>query len=92
MDRHMNSDNEKIEVRVTSSGQRLQVVVLNKGLDVIQISLGEGVQSVRCSLTLTRNGAAYVDSAMGREAVYERSREQVQADLARAAAFREFRR
>jgi hypothetical protein len=90
MDRHMND--EKIAVRVTSSGQTLQVVVLNKGLDMIQIVLGEGVHSVRCSLTPTRSGAAYVGSAMGREVVYERSREQVKADLARAAGFRDFRR
>ena len=90
MDRHMND--EKIEVRVTSSGQTLQVVVLNKGLDMIQIVLGEGVHSVRCSLTPTRNGAAYAGSAMGREVVYERSREQVKADLARAAGFRDFKR
>ena len=90
MDRQMND--EKIAVRVTSSGQTLQVVVLNKGLDLIQIVLGEGVHSVRCSLTPTRNGAAYVGSAMGREVVYERSREQVKADLARAAGFRDFKR
>ena len=90
MDRHMND--EKIAVRVTSSGQTLQVVVLNKSLDMIQIVLGEGAHSVRCSLTPTRNGAAYVGSAMGREVVYERSREQVKADLARAAGFRDFKR
>ena len=85
-------NDEKIAVRVTSSGQTLQVVVLNKGLDMIQIVLGEGVHSVRCSLTPTRNGAAYVGSDMGREVVYERSREQVKADLARAAGFRDFKR
>jgi hypothetical protein len=90
MDRYMHD--EKIEVRVTSSGQKLQVVVLNKGLDMIQIVLGEGAHNVRCSLTPTRNGAAYVGSVMGREVVYERSREAVKADLARAAGFRDFRR
>jgi len=90
MDRHMND--EKIAVRVTSSGQTLQVVVLNKSLDMIQIVLGEGVHSMCCSLTPTRNGAAYVGSAMAREVVYERSREQVKADLARAAGFRDFKR
>jgi hypothetical protein len=90
MDRYMND--ERIEVRVTSSGQTLQVVVLNKGLDMIEIVLGEGVHNVRCKLTPTRNGAAYVGNAMGREVVYERSREQVKADLARAAGFRDFKR
>jgi hypothetical protein len=83
---------EKIKIRVTSSGQTLDVVVLNKRLDLIQIVLGEGVHNVRCDLTPTRSGAAYVGNAMGREVVYERSREQVKADLARIAGFRDFKR
>jgi hypothetical protein len=83
---------EKIPVRVTSSGQTLQVVVLNKRLDVIQVVLGEGVHSVRCDLMPTRNMLAYVGNAMGREIVYERSRADVKADLARAAGFQDFKR
>lgn len=83
---------EKIQVRVTSSGQMLDVVVLNKRLDMIQVVLGEGVHNVRCDLIPTRNGTAYVGNAMGREIVYERSREAVKADLARIAGFRDFRR
>jgi len=85
-------DNEKIPVRVTSSGQTLEVVVFSKQLDRIQVVLGEGVHNVRCDLTPTRSGAAYVGNAMGREIVYERSREAVKADLARAAGFRDFKR
>jgi hypothetical protein len=76
-------NDEKIQVRVTSSGQTLDVVVLDKRLDRIQVVLGEGVHNVRCDLTPTRNGTAYVGNAMGREIVYERSREQVQADIDR---------
>ncbi len=83
---------EKIQVRVTSSGQMLDVVVFNKRLDCIQVVLGEGVHNVRCDLIPTRNGSAYVGNAMGREIVYERSREDVKADLARAAGFQDFRR
>jgi hypothetical protein len=79
---------EKIQVRVTSSGRTLDVVVLNKQLDSIQIVLGEGAHSVRCDLMLARNGSAYVGNAMGREIVYERSREEVKGDLAHAAGFR----
>lgn len=85
-------DVEKIPVRVTSSGQTIEVVVFAKRLDAIQVVLGEGVHSVRCDLVPTRNGQAYVGNAMGREIVYERSREEVRADLARAAAVRDFRR
>jgi hypothetical protein len=85
-------NDEKIVVRLTSTGQTLEVVVLNKRLDVIQIVLGEGVHNVRCDLTPTRNGLAYAGNAMGREIVYERSREDVKADLARAAGFRDFKR
>ena len=65
---------------------------MNKHLDRIQIVLGEGVHNVRCDLMPTRNGSAYVGSAMGREIVYERSREDVKADLARAAGFHDFKR
>ena len=85
-------NDEKITVRVTSSGQTIEVVVYAKRLDVIQVVLGQGVHSVRCDLVPTRNGQAYVGNAMGREIVYERSRDEVKADLARAAGFRDFRR
>jgi hypothetical protein len=83
---------EKIKIRVTSSGQTLDVVVLSKRLDRIEIVLGEGVHNVRCEMLPTRNGSAYVGNAMGREIVYERSREAVKADLARAAGFHDFKR
>lgn len=85
-------NDEKLLVRVTSTGQTLEVVVLDKRLDAIQVVLGEGVHNVRCDLTPTRNGLAYVGNAMGREIVYERSREDVKADLARIAVFRDFKR
>jgi hypothetical protein len=74
---------EKIKVRVTSTGQTLEVVVFSKRAEVITVVLGEGVHNVRCSLTPTRNGFAYAGSAMGREIVYERSQEQVRADIER---------
>jgi hypothetical protein len=77
---------DKITVRVTATGQTLDVVVLSKRADMIEIVLGEGVHNVRCRLTPTRNGMAYVGSAMGREIVYERPRGQVSADLERANA------
>ena len=72
---------ETIKVRITESGQTLDVVVLNKRADRIEVVLGTGAHSVRCALTPTRTGQAYAGSAMGREIVYERSREQVQADI-----------
>ena len=77
---------ERITVRVTESGQTLEVVVLSKRVDVIEIVLGEGVHNVRCRLTPTRNGLAYVGNAMGREIVYERARGDVATDLDRAHA------
>ncbi len=79
-------NDERITVRVTATGQTLDVVVLSKRVEVIEIVLGEGVHSVRCRLTPTRNGTAYVGNAMGREIVYERAREQVNADIGRANA------
>lgn len=76
-------NDEKIKVRVTESGNFLDVVVLNKRAERIQVVLGEGVHSVRCDLTPTRTAQAYVGNAMGREIVYERSRASVQADIDR---------
>lgn len=83
---------ERIKVRVTSTGQTLDVVVFSKRLDAITVVLGEGVHNVRVDLTPTSNGIAYAGKALGREIVYERSREDVKADLAREAGFRDYRR
>ena len=83
---------EKIKVK-TENGQVLEVVVLQKRPERIQVVLGEGVHSVKCELTPTRTGLAYAGSAMGREIVYERSREQVQADIDRLnPTLREYKR
>lgn len=79
-------NDEKITVRVTSTGQTLDVVVLSKRAEAIEVVLGEGVHSVRCMLSPTRNGLAYAGSAMGREIVYERARGEVKADLDRVSA------
>ena len=75
-------NDEKIEL-TTETGQKLQVVVLNKRAERITVVLGEGPHSVKCDLSPTRNGLAYVGSVMGRELVYDRSRDQVQADIDR---------
>jgi len=75
---------DKITVRVTSSGQTVEVKVLNFRAESIEVVQGEGVHSVRCQLSPMRNGFAYAGSAMGREIVYERSQELVKADLQRA--------
>jgi hypothetical protein len=75
---------DKITVRVTSTGQTLEVKVLNFRAESIEVVLGEGVHNVRCQLSPTRNGFAYAGNAMGREIVYERSQEQVKADLQKA--------
>ena len=71
---------EKIKVRM-ENGRTMEVVVFSKRAGAIQIVLGEGIHNVKCELTPTRNGLAYAGSIMGREIVYERSREQVEADL-----------
>lgn len=73
---------EKIKVKA-ENGQQLEVVVLNKTANRIEVVLGQGVHSVRCALTPTRNEMAYVGTVMGREIVYERSRAQVQGDIDR---------
>ena len=72
-------ENEKIKLK-TETGQTVEVVVLNKHADRIDVVIGE---SVRCSLTPTRNQLAYVGTVRGRELTYERSRAEVEAELAK---------
>lgn len=74
---------EKIKVRLTSTAQEIEVTVFSKRPEAIEVVIGEGVHSVRCTLTPTRNGLAYAGSARGREIVYERSRAQVEAQCKR---------
>ena len=74
---------EKIPIRITESGDVIEVVVLNKRADRIQVVLGQGVHNVPCELTPTRNGLAYAGKILGREIVYERTPRQVQADIDR---------
>jgi hypothetical protein len=72
---------EKIKVRITDTGKTMEVAVLSKRAEWIEVVLGEGIHSVKCQLTPTRNGMAYAGSAMGREIVYEKSQSQVKAEL-----------
>jgi hypothetical protein len=74
---------ERIKVRITSTGQEVEVGVFSKRPESIEVVIGEGTHSVRCTLSPTRNGLAYAGNAMGREIVYERSRAQVENDLKR---------
>ena len=73
--------NETITVTNTESGKSMDVVVYDKKPHVITVVIGQGTHSMKCELTPIKNGQAYVGSIMGREIVYNRSREQVQADL-----------
>jgi len=75
-------NDERIKVK-SETGQVIEVVVLSKNANRIEVVLGEGLHSVRAALTPTRNEMAYVGTVMGREIVYERSRAQVQADIDR---------
>ena len=72
---------QKIKVRVTETDNTMDVGVFSMRPDKIEVMLGEGVHSVKCALELTPNGNAYAGSAMGREIVYERTREQVLSDI-----------
>jgi hypothetical protein len=73
---------EIIKLRA-ENGQLIEATVMSKRAEHIEVVIGEGVHNVKCQLTPTRNGLAYAGSVMGREVIYERSREQVQADIDR---------
>jgi len=79
----MNMQTEKITVRISESGKTLEVTVLSKRADHIEVVVGEGIHSIKGDLSPTRTGQSYAGKVMGREIIYERSREQVQADLDR---------
>jgi len=72
-------ESEKIELK-TEAGQVIEAVVLSKHADRIDVVIAE---SVRCSLTPTRNQLVYVGNVRGREVTYERSRAAVEAELAK---------
>ncbi|HKC51853.1 MAG TPA: hypothetical protein VKF60_13740 [Myxococcota bacterium] len=72
-------ESEKIKLK-TEAGQVIEAVVLSKHADRIDVVIAE---SVRCSLTPTRNQLAYVGNVRGREVTYERSRADVEAELAK---------
>lgn len=72
-------ESEKIQLE-TESGQTIEAVVLSKHVDRIDVVIAE---SLRCSLTPTRNQRAYVGSLRGRELTYARSRAEVEAELAK---------
>lgn len=71
---------EKIKLKM-ENGQIIEVVVFSKRADAIEVVIGEGIHNMKCTLTPTRNGMAYVGSIKGRELVYERSRDKVKADI-----------
>ena len=74
-------NNEKITVRITETGKTMEVVVYSKRAEAIEVVIGEGMHSMKCLLKPTHTGQAYAGSIMGREIVYERSRDKVRADI-----------
>lgn len=74
--------NETIIVTNTESGQAMEVIVFNKNANKITVVIGQGIHNVQCDLTPTKNRLAYAGNIMGREIVYNRSYEQVKADMA----------
>lgn len=73
--------NETIKVTNTESGKEMDVVVFSKRADQITVVIGEGVHSVQCDLTPTKYKNSYAGSVLGREMIYHRSVEEVQAEL-----------
>src|SRR5678815_538438 len=76
------SQTETITLRTRGSDQLIDVRVLSKRADRIQIMLQEGPHSVFCELKPIADGSGYAGTSLGREIVYERSRKDVEADIA----------
>ena len=73
--------NQNITVVSTENDQSLTVLVYSMKEEQIEVMIGEGIHSVKCTLLPTSNGMAYAGTVMGREIVYECSREQVHNEL-----------
>jgi len=73
-------ENEKIKL-VTEKGQEIEALVYSKSKHHIEVVVGEGVHSVRCTLTPASNATAYVGSLMGRELIFKRTPDEVQSDI-----------
>ena len=73
-------NNEKIKVRNTDSGQLIEVVVFSKRAEAIEVVLG---RAYNVNARSPRRATAWPARSWEREIVYERSREQVQADIDR---------
>jgi hypothetical protein len=73
---------QTITLRTKGGGQTIEARVLSKRADRIQVMLNEGAHSVFCELKPTPDGLSYVGTSLGRDMVYERSRAQVEADVA----------
>lgn len=74
-------NDEKIKVRSTENNQVIEVVVYSKSERQIDVIVGEGVHSTKCTLLPTTNNMAYAGTIMGREIVYERTLYQVREDI-----------
>lgn len=77
---------ETITLRAKGGDQAIDVLVLSKRADRIHIMLREGPQSLFCELKPTQDARAYIGTSLGREIVYERSRAEVEADIAKRGA------
>jgi len=73
---------ETIKLRTRLGDQLIDVRVLCKRADRIQIMLQEGAHSVFCELKPTADARAYAGTSLGREIIYERSRKDVEAEIA----------
>lgn len=75
---------EKIWVKITETESLVEAVVYDKKQDRIQIVLGSGTHALKVTMLPNKMRSAYVANAGGRrEIVYERSCDEVQADIDR---------
>jgi hypothetical protein len=80
------AERETIALRTKDGYHAIDARVLSKRPDRIQIMLHEGAHTVFCELKPTADALAYVGVSLGREIVYERSRAEVEADVAESGS------
>ena len=75
------STDQKIEVTVTETGRKMDLVVLDYSAKRIRVVIGEGINNVPMTLMPTKYGKSFSGTVMGRELIYMKSVEDVEEEI-----------
>jgi len=77
-------NNQTIEVVVTDTGRKMDLVILDYSPKRIRVVVGEGIHNTPVTLTPTKSGYSFAGNVMGRELIYMKSVKDVEEEIAQA--------